>query len=229
MDDINTRIVPSLHDRFAAWILDHRRGFLVFITVLLLGVVAWGTWQVVQGQKDNKKLDKIYAFQEKNMKDWEAGTLSAADLAAAYQDLRREVGPFYGIYPFAVALADELMSKGAINEVVPILEDAMKNYVRGNPYRRYLVGSRLATVYENLGEEQKAIGVLQSLDASRTKLLPDKVKLDLGRLYRKIDPGKAKTYLQAVADKSEVAEFSRIAKLYLQGLETSLSSAAVSP
>ena len=224
MDNPNTKIVPSLHDRFAMWILDHRRGFLIFITALLLVVVGWGAYQVMQGQKDNQKLDKIFAFQEKYMKDWEEEKLSAADMAAAYQGLRQEVGPFMGLYPFTLALADELMSKGATAEVATMLEDAMKNYVKGNPYRRYMVASRLATVYENLGQDQNAIDVLQGLDASRTKLLPDKVKLDLGRLYRKIDPAKAKTYLSAVAENSEVAEFSRIAKLYLQGLEESLAA-----
>ena len=225
MDNTNTKIVPSLHDRFAAWVLDHRRGFLAVVTILLITVVVWGAYQVWQGQQDNQKLDKIYAFQSKNMKAWEEGTITAQDLAAAFQDLRQEVGPFVGLYPFALALSDELLSKGATNEVATILEDAMKNYVKGNNYRRYLVATRLAAAYEDLGQTQKAIDVLQSLDAAHTKLLPDKVKLDLGRLYRTIDPAKAKTYLQAVVENSQVAEFSRIAKLYLQSLEGAVPSA----
>ncbi|MBP5295867.1 MAG: hypothetical protein J6Y94_00875 [Bacteriovoracaceae bacterium] len=226
MDNTNTKIGPSLHDRFAGWILDHRRGFLTFIAVVLVTAVAWGINQGLQAKKDSERLDKIFAFQEKNMPAWEEGTLSSTDFAAAYQQLRQEVGPFAGLYPFALAVSDELLTKGAMQEAATILEDAMKHYVRRDPYRRYLVASRLATVYENLGQDQKAISVLESLDAGRTKLLPDKVKLDLGRLYRKIDPAKARSYFSAVADNSEVAELSRIAKLYLQNLEESLTAVA---
>jgi tetratricopeptide (TPR) repeat protein len=210
----------SLHDRVAGWILDHRREFISAIALLLVGIMIWGGWHYHDQLGAAKKLDQIYAFQEKNAEELASGALSPADFLTRYQQLRQEVGSFSGLYPFALAMADELMAKNANQEALTILEDAQKYYVRGDAYRRYFVGSRLAVAYENLGQNQKAIDVLQTLDAARTKLLADKVKLDLGRLYRTIDPAKAKTYLKAVADSSALAELSRIAKLYLNQMDT---------
>jgi len=214
----------SLHDQVAGWILDHRRGFLTSITVILVGILVWGIWSYHSQTKATQKLGAIYAFQEKTAADFEAGTLDPAAFMAGYQQLRQEVGSFTGLYPVALIIADELLAKEAYQEALTILEDALKYYVRGNAFRRYFVGSRLAVAYENLGQTEKAIEILKTLDAGRLKLLPDKVKLDLGRLYRQRDPAKAKMYLNEVAEKSSLAEFSRIAKLYLNQLDAAAAA-----
>ena len=86
-----------------------------------------------------------------------------------------------------------------------------------NEYNNYFILARMAVVYEDLGQVDKAILTIEKMNSAKFKVFEGKNYVDLGRLYLKMgNKDKAKTSFQYVVDKAhDEAEFVKIAKLYL--------------
>ena len=117
--------------------------------------------------------------------------------------------------PVVLKASDSLMGKQHLNEALEVLK--VGQVVSKNEYADYFILSRLAVVYEDLSQDQKAIETLEKMNSQSLKIFEGKNYLDLGRLYLKAgDNLKAKTSFTYVVEKlKDETEFVKIAKLYL--------------
>ena len=102
-----------------------------------------------------------------------------------------------------------------LNEALEVLTLGQK--AAKNDYAEYFILSRLAVVYEDLGQDQNAIDTLTKMNSKSLKIFEGKNYLDLGRLYLKQgNKEKAKASFTYVVEKAkDDSEFVKIAKLYL--------------
>ena len=107
------------------------------------------------------------------------------------------------------------MGQQHLNEALEIL--TIGQNLAKNEYAEYFILSRLAVVYEDLGQDQKAIETLEKMNSKSFKIFEGKNYLDLGRLYLKQgNKEKAKASFTYVVEKAkDESEFVKIAKLYL--------------
>ncbi|MGZ3809534.1 MAG: tetratricopeptide repeat protein, partial [Bacteriovorax sp.] len=136
-------------------------------------------------------------------------------LVDGIKSLHKEVGNYSGLIPVVIKASDALMSGQHLNEALEVL--TIGQQVSKNEYSDYFIMSRLAVVYEDLGQNQNAILTLEKMNSKSLKIFEGKNYLDLGRLYLKQgDKEKAKASFTYVVEKAkDDSEFVKIAKLYL--------------
>ena len=125
------------------------------------------------------------------------------------------MGNYSGLVPEVIKASDLLMGQSHLNEALEVL--TLGQSVSKNEYADYFILSRLSVVYEDLGQNQKAIETLEKMNSHSLKIFEGKNYLDMGRLYLKLgNKEKAKASFTFVIEKAkDESEFVKIAKLYL--------------
>ncbi|MEI8347415.1 MAG: tetratricopeptide repeat protein [Pseudomonadota bacterium] len=216
---MDTSVFQTSSSRAASFISDHRILFMSLIGVILLGVLGWGLYHQQQLKQDKVLAEIVVQFTNTELNKLRVKQLPPADFTKGLQALASRTGKFNGLLPLILESTDVLIEQGANKESLEILQLGEKLFAKENPYNNYFLTIRLAAVYEDLGQLQLAVGLLEKLNSSKVPLLESKVSLDLGRLYMKIgDKDKAQSYLRKVIDNFSIAELARIARIYLEEL-----------
>ncbi|MCO4793505.1 MAG: tetratricopeptide repeat protein [Bacteriovoracaceae bacterium] len=216
---VNTALDDQLKQtEIGAWIAE-RKGLAITLVVLILcGVIGWGIFQNQMEGSNNKKAGVVYAFTQSSLKDFSDKKIEVAALMTAHQKLHNDLSGFKGLFTNDLIVADHLVKVGNNNEAKKVLEGALP--LAKDAVQAYLVRSRMAVVYEDLGEFKNAISVLEDLNSSQTKLMESKNYLDLGRLYMAVGmKDKAKVNFEYVLNNMAQDEFAKLAKLYLSELD----------
>lgn len=216
---VNNQLEKQLKEtEIGSWIAEHKALAISLVVVIIVGVIGWGVFQMQSESSNNEKAGAVYQFTEGALKQFTEKKLDAAGLVDANKKLHKDLGNFKGLFHSDILVADQLSSAGHLKEAAGVLEQLLKK--TSDNFQTYMVRVRLAVVYEDLGEYQKAITVLESLNASQTKLMESKNYLDLGRLYMVIGAkDKAKVNFEYVLNNMAQDEFAKLAKLYLGEME----------
>ncbi|EQC48984.1 tetratricopeptide repeat protein [Bacteriovorax sp. BSW11_IV] len=195
-----------------SFIARHKGGFLILVIAIVFGIIGYGIYSVRASKAEEVNAGKVFAFSNTTFKDFKEGKVDAAKVSEDFAILMNEVGSFNGAIPTALEVSDALLAKG-------LKEDALKTLVElgtvKNVISKYFVNLRLAAIYEDLGQTDKAIISLEEL-LNGPKLLEEKVYLDLGRLYlAKGDKDKARRNFEYVEKNMAQEEFKKLAKYYL--------------
>lgn len=186
--------------------------------VLVIGIIGFGYWGQVSEKEKGQFNTKIFEFEQGPLKKYSETGVDAKELVSSFMNLKSVVKNYAGLFPLTIKVSDTLILKQNLPEALQVLE--VGNSISKNEYNSYFVNSRLAVVYEDLNQDDKAIEVLLKMNSSKLKIFEGKNYLDLGRLYlKKGDKEKAKSSLQYVVEKANTeAEFVKLAKLYLAKL-----------
>jgi predicted negative regulator of RcsB-dependent stress response len=188
---------------------------IVGIIVLLAFPLVYGVYNNLKEKKQVKYADQIFAFSQKELKELRDGQLKPSDFINSFSKLQDETSHFEGNFPILLEAAEILDGKNELAAAKEILELGQKNY--SNNYEKILIGLRLSAVYEDLGENDKAITLLEEMANSKVKILEGKIYLDLGRLYKKSNnPVKAKEKFQYVLNNFDEEVYKKLAQLNLQ-------------
>jgi len=198
-------------------ILSNKNALIALVIVLVLTVIGYGVYSTVSIEHQTLNDSKIYQFENGPLKLFEQNHESKA-LIASLQNLKSSVGNYVGLLPVVIKTSDSLMAQGQLAESLQALiigQDSAKN-----DYAKYFLLSRMAVVYEDLGQDQNAIETLEKMNSKSVKIFEGKNYLDLGRLYlKKGDKEKAKASFNYVIEKvKDDIEFVKIAKIYLSRL-----------
>jgi predicted negative regulator of RcsB-dependent stress response len=217
----NTTLTPnrSLNqimsdDDASSFILKNKNALTGLVVGIVIAVVAFGLYVNFSDKSKAEFNSKIYAFEVGALKNYTQNHEAKA-IVDAIKSLKTEVGNYPGLIPVVIKSSDLLMAQNQLNEALEVLQIGLQ--ASKNEYGTYFVLNRLAVVYEDLGQDQKAIETLEKMNGHSVKIFEGKNYLDLGRLYlKKGDKDKAKASFNFVVEKAkDEVEFVRIAKLYL--------------
>ncbi len=220
----NTTLTPNrsldqiINDGDAGAVIAKNKNALIAILVaIIVAVLGFGFYSNFADKSKTAFNTKIYNFETKTLKTFDAKS-DPKDLVQGIKNLHAELGNYPGLIPVIIKASDSLMEQTHLNEALEILTVGQK--ISKNDYADYFILSRLAVVYEDLGQDQKAIETLEKMNSQSVKIFEGKNYLDLGRLYIKTgDKTKARASLTYVIEKAkDETEFVKIAKLYMSKL-----------
>lgn len=189
------------------------------VALILVVVVAWGLYGIQKDKNNVRMSNQVYEKGEDVIKQFEAKKLDAKDLSREVMSILDEMGGFIGSAPLVLKSSDLLIAKNHLAEAEKILRKAINGYGSENLFIKYFLVTRLATVYEDQKRYKEAIKELETLLNPTTSLMPGKVYLDLGRLYKRIgDKKRAKGSFQHIVDSNMDKDLVRLAEIYLDEL-----------
>lgn len=195
----------------------NKNALVAILTAIVVAVVGFGLYSMFSEKSKAEFNAKVYAFESTTLKNFNEKS-DPKVLVDGIHALQKEVGNYVGLVPVVIKASDLLMGSEHLNEALDILTLGLK--AAKNDYAQYFILSRLAVVYEDLGQNQNAIDVLEKMNSKSLKIFEGKNYLDLGRLYLKMgNKEKAKASFTYVVEKAkDESEFVKIAKLYLSKL-----------
>ena len=214
----NRSLNQILNDGDAGAVITKNKNALIGILVaIVVTIIGFGLYSSFADKSKAGFNSKVYHFEAETLKNYTDKSDPKA-LVASFKTLQREVGNYSGLVPVVIKASDALMGQQHLNEALELLTTGLQ--ISKNEYSDYFILSRLAVVYEDLGQDQKAIEVLEKMNSQSLKIFEGKNYLDLGRLYLKNgDKVKAKASFTYVVEKiKDETEFVKIAKLYLSNL-----------
>jgi len=212
---VNTALDDQLKQtEIGEWIAEHKSLAISLVAIAVLGVIGWGVYSMQVESSNNKKAGVVYAFTDSALKQFGEKKIEASALVAAHDKLHMDLSGFKGLFATDLIVADQLMARGNNAEAKTVLERTIG--ISQDAVQAYMVRTRLAAVYEDLGDYQNAIRVLEEVNTSQVKLMEAKVYLDLGRFYLALgQKDKAKLNFEYVLNNLAQDEFAKLAKLYL--------------
>lgn len=195
----------------------NKNAVIAILIAIFVSIIGFGIYSNIADKSKNEFNSKIYSFESTTLKEFTEKADPQA-LLSGVKGLHKDIGNYPGLIPVIIKASDLLMEKQHLNEALEVLLLGKK--ISKNEYSDYFILSRLAVVYEDLGQDQKAIETLEKMNSQSLKIFEGKNYLDLGRLYLKMgDKVKAKASFTYVVEKAkDDAEFVKIAKLYLSKL-----------
>lgn len=196
-------------------IQSNKRLFILLFILITASVIGYGIYSQVAEQKSIEFNSEIFKFDQGTLKKFTETGADAKAVVAEFTKLHGNLKNYPGLFPIAVKLSDSLMVHKNLEDALDVLK--IGSQVAKNEYNNYFVLARMAVVYEDLNQDQKAIETLEKMNSESFKVFEGKIYLDLGRLYLKTgNKEKAKMSFQYVVDKAhDEAEFVKEAKLYL--------------
>lgn len=186
--------------------------------VIIIGVVAQGIYSNVSNKKVKAYSAEIHAFETGAMKDFLEKKIDQQAVISAHGNLLDQIESFSGAGLITLELAREIGTRGDKAAAAGVLQTAHDRFT--NPYVHFFITSNLAALREDLGQWEKAKVLHESLLESPVRVFEEKIYLDLGRTYLKLNNNeKAKASFQYVLDKGEEAELKKLAGLYMEQLK----------
>jgi predicted negative regulator of RcsB-dependent stress response len=194
---------------------NNKRLLILLFVLIVMSVIGFGFYSQFADESKADFNSKIYQFEQSSLKTYSEKGADSKTLVTAFKELHLKVKNYPGLFPTAIKTSDALVAHKNLEDALEVL--VIGNAISGNEYNNYFILARMAAVYEDLNQDQKAIDVLLKMNLSPLKIFEGKNFLDLGRLYLKMgNKDKAKASFQYVVDKAhDEAEFVKIAKLYL--------------
>lgn len=192
----------------------NKNALTAIVIAIVVAVVGFGLYSTMADKSKAEFNTKIYAFESETLKTYNDKS-DPKTLVEGVKNLQKAVGNYSGLVPVVLKSSDLLMSGQHLNEALEVL--TIGQNLAKNEYAEYFILSRLAVVYEDLAQDQKAIETLEKMNSKSLKIFEGKNYLDLGRLYLKQgNKEKAKASFTYVVEKTkDESEFVKIAKLYL--------------
>ncbi len=209
-----TSVDELLQDTALGTMISRNKVPLIILLVLIVaGVVGYGVYSSKMKERSLEVAGDLYAFEQKELADLQAGKMSAAAFADSFSNLANRLGSPDEMAALALTSADVLSDAGQPAEALKVLSFAEK---MSSPYVKFFTGLREMALLEDQGQNEAAIKVGESLLSSKVKLLEDKIYLDLGRLYQKVGNREmAISSFKYLKEKIGQAEFKKLADIYL--------------
>ena len=207
--------IMNSEDSAGSFINKNKNGLIIFFILVVAIVIGGGIYSQHTEESSAASNSKIYEFQEGPLKKYTDTGADAAGVVSNFKRIYEKLGNYAGLFPIVIKLSDALIAHKNLTESLDVLSLGEK--IAKNEYNNYFILARMAVVYEDLGQVDKAILTIEKMNSAKFKVFEGKNYVDLGRLYLKMgNKDKAKTSFQYVVDKAhDEAEFVKIAKLYL--------------
>ena len=191
------------------------------IVVLIIGYSIYN-YQAKKSYQDN--LAQVYAFQVETVDKYlstkadDKNALSDEDFIAKMNALPAHIKGQPSLIPSLFEAVDKLNKNNKTKEAITILEGWAEQFNKSS-YNFFFIAMKLAPMYENTGEVDKALALTQKLISSKIEVNRAQNYLNLGRLQMlKGDKVKAKESFDFILNNHDKTQAAKLAKLYLQQL-----------
>lgn len=200
---------------FGHVLFENRKVFFGFLIAIMVGALGFVFWKQSQQSAALKHSEEVFKFQNETWTNAKAGKMTPAELVTSFKKLDSNIQSSPIMVPVALDMGKFLFEKGAFNEA----EEILSNVNTKNDTLNFFVGLQRAVLLEKMNNVDGAIAVLEKLNSVKDGLMPQKVSLDLGRLYlAKGEKAKAQSQFETVINTYPNDEQAKVAKLYLSQL-----------
>lgn len=198
----------------------NKDSILIAMGIALAAIIGISIYQNNLVKNEKMLQDKIYQFSETNVAPYidvkEGQTaISEDEVVKAFVEADSELLKNANFLPMLFDVTKKMEESKSAQKLIPVFEKVIANY-KPNEYGFLFLSLKLAVIYENNNDFEKAIKTLEGLLSANHDLVKSKVYLDLGRLYKKSgSKDKAKANFQYIIDNAKDADYVKLAELYL--------------
>lgn len=197
------------------FVMEYRGAIIGGLVMIFVGIFGFSYYQINSENQKVAAAEKVYDFRETTYKDFQAKKIDPNLLVEKFLVLSDDLPEIGNVLQMGIGISKELSDGGKHQLAIKVLESIQKKNMK-NKYSAYLLRVNLASLYENNGETQKAISLLEKVVQSETKFYEGKLYLDIGRLYLKEkNLDKAKLNLNYVIENYPHDDMAKLAKIYL--------------
>ncbi|MCB9061783.1 MAG: hypothetical protein H6622_09700 [Halobacteriovoraceae bacterium] len=198
-----------------SFVAKHKPVIISVIVAAVVGLVALAVYSESKRNLFDDVSKVVYTFEKDVLSKYDE-KIKDEQLKEEFLKLLDSAKGTNLIFATGIKTVDLLMEKEKYPIALEILEKISK-LKTSNSYLTYLINSRKAVLFENIGEIDKAISTLEGMSLSKTKLLESKRYFDLGRLYLdKGDKEKAKLNLDYLLKEFPTEEEAKYAKILIK-------------
>ena len=158
----NRNINQLMNEENVAGMISKNKNALIAIAIaILVAVVGFGFYSTFSEKSKAEFNTLIFNFESGSLKNYNEKS-DPKVLVSELASLHKAVGNYSGMVPVVIKSSDVLMSGQHLNEALAVLEMGQK--LSKNEYADYFILSRLAVVYEDLNQDQKAIDTLEKMN-----------------------------------------------------------------
>jgi predicted negative regulator of RcsB-dependent stress response len=197
---------------------ENKKLIMIALGVILALIVGYSVYKNQAQKTYNDNLGQVFAFQTEVVDQYNTKKLTDTQYIEKVKAMPTHLTGQPTLVPALFTSLNTLVANGKTVEVISILETWVKHFSTSS-YMYYFIGLKLAPLYEDTTQHDKAITILQSLIASKLDVVKSRLYLDSGRVFlKKGDKVKARENFEFITKNYKDTEMSKIAKLYLQGL-----------
>jgi len=198
---------------------ENKKPIMIAGVILILAIIAVSIYKNQSNQKANELLNEAYKFQSSVITPFVEGDVQSDATVKSLLNIKSEILGNPNLVPAVLEAAAKLESEGKTAEATQVLQMWLNEFNAGSQLYLF-IATKLAPMYEDAGNADKAIEVYESLVAANYEVLQGKMYLELGRLYlAKGNNEKATTFLSHVVENHESTEYAKYARLYLQQIK----------
>lgn len=197
---------------------ENKKPILLAGLLILIAIVVYSIYSHQAQKSYDENLGQVYAFQKDVIDQYNAKKIKDVEFIEKIKAMPSHLTGQPTLVPALFTSLNTLVENGKTAEVITILE-SWANHFNTSSYMYYFIGLKIAPLYEDSTQYDKAIDVLQNLIASKVDVVKSRLYLDLGRIYlKKGDKVKAKENFDYIIENFKDTETAKLANLYLQGL-----------
>ena len=192
------------------------KGLVIGLTIIIIGVIlGLGIYKNVLRKNNIHAAEKLYSFEIGDLKNFEAGNLTAKELTSNYSILASDLKTTDAYVSMSIIVFDKLYTKGHFSEALNVVEGLEAK----NTHQAFFLDMRKAAAFEEVGQVDKAIAKLNAIVSGQDKMMEGKIYLDLGRLYLKNNNKEmAKKSFKHVQTLNTQKVYKSLASYYLESL-----------
>ena len=198
---------------------ENKKPIMIAGVIIVLAIIAVTIYKNQSNQKANELLNDAYKFESSVIAPYMKGDIESDSAVKSLLNAKSELVGNPNLVPAILEASAKLESEGKVAEATQVLQVWLNEFSAGS--QMYLfIATKLAPMYEDAGNADKAIEIYEALVGANYEVLQAKMYLELGRLYlAKGNNDKAKSFLGHVIENHESTEYAKYARLYLQQIK----------
>lgn len=203
---------------FGHVINENKKGILIGAAVIVILIFSYTLWNQQAKKKYENNLTQVYTFKVDVVDKYNDGKIKEDEFLGKINALPSSLKGQPTLLPALLKAMDKLEAAGKTKEAVTVLEGWVDHFNKSS-YSFFFIAMKLAALYENTSQLDKAIAMTQKLVASPVDVIKAQNYLNLGRLYmEKGDNAHAKENFDYILKNYDKSQAAKLAKLYLQNL-----------
>jgi tetratricopeptide (TPR) repeat protein len=198
-------------------ILNHRNLVLSLVVIVVVALLGYGANSYMQQQREQDLASASYSFSQGALLELTNKKVTPQEFVSQFNSLDAGLRSSITFTPTLINSVKELVKQQDLKAALAILEPQSSRSHAPRNYGDYLVARWLVTIYEDMGEGQKAVDLLEELNSAPFKVLEARNYLDLGRIYIALDNyEKASLNLDYVIQNFPNDPLGKMARIYLE-------------
>lgn len=205
---------------FGQVVNENKKPIIVIGILILVGAIAYSfiSHNSNANRKDN--LAQVYKINTTAFDAYVSGNIDSSILMKKIKEISPELVAHPNLMPNFLAALNKLETEKQISDEYVAIAMDWVNRIPKASFLYLLSALRVSAIAEDAGKRAVAIELLEKAIVKKDGLLQDKVRFELGRMYKESgDDVKAKENFDVLVNEYPNSEFATYAKYYLGGLK----------